>query len=252
MTITSEPILGAPTSCRRIVLSRCRRQDAGAPGITMKLLRNFALACLPLAGLVMGCGGKNFRPYIHNAAATTAITRQTEALSLMVDPMLDVKACKINFGMDCPQKGILPVYLVVKNGNSAVSFRIVSREIWFGSGPENKLVTRSGLEHTNAWAAGSSLAIAGGVVAGISPISGLLIIGGGMKATDDAESIRENFVIKQFQNVTLPPGKSAEGFVYYAQTGPIQINRLPSINIPVCNLQTQQTNTFSLPLGAAP
>jgi len=67
-----------------------------------------------------------------------------------------------------------------------------------------------------------------------------------MKATDDAESIRENFVIKQFQNVTLPPGKSAEGFVYYGQTGPIQMNALPSINIPVYNLQSQLTNTFSV------
>ena len=211
----------------------------------MTFFKNILFAlCLVLCGT--GCGGKYFRPYVHNESAFTMVSKQANGLTLKVDPLLDRRACQTNFGVDCHQKGILPVYLIVTNGNPGTSYRIISREIWFGTNGDQTWRANSGLVQTNTTAAGSGLAIAGGVVAGLSSVSGIAILGFAMKATDDAESIRENFVIKQFQNVTLPPGKSAEGFVYYGQTGPIQMNALPSINIPVYNLQSQLTNTFSV------
>ena len=67
-------------------------------------------------------------------------------------------------------------------------------------------------------------------------IGEILVMGLGMKLTDDEESIRENFIIKQFQNVNLAPGKSAEGFVYFVQPRPIALESMPSINIPVIDL----------------
>jgi hypothetical protein len=204
------------------------------------------LLCSMVAGA--GCGGKYFRPYAHSEAAITMVARCQDGLVVKVDPLLDSHACKTNFGVDCHQKGILPVYLMVTNGNPEISYRIIANEICFVDGGAQTLKTKSGLVETNTDAAGSGLAIAGGVVAGLSAVSGIAIIGFAMKATDDAESIRENFVIKQFQNVTLNPGRTAEGFVYYGQSSPILLNALPIINIPAHNLKTRETNNFLLPL----
>ena len=208
-------------------------------------------ALLFLALIVCGCGGgKYFPPYVHNAGALTMVTTQDDGLTVQVDPLLDLPACKTNFGVDCLQKGILPVYLIVTNGNRGASYRIVAREIWFGAGALHTLHAKSGLSETNSTAADSNLAITGFALAlTTGGAAGIIMAGAGMKAIDDAESIRENFVIKQFQNVTLSPGKSAEGFIYYGQANPISITTLPFINIPVQNLETHQTNTFSISLA---
>jgi hypothetical protein len=181
------------------------------------------------------------------------VTTQEGGLTLQVDPLLDLAACKTNFGVDCHQKGILPVYFMATNGNPGASYRIVAREIWFGAGDHHNLHAKSGLLETNTAAASSSLAVAGfGLAFVTGGPAGVFIASAGMKAIDDEESIRENFVIKQFQNVTLLPGKSAAGFIYYGQADPISINALPFINVPVQNLETRQTNTFSISLTRAP
>src|ERR1044071_1051156 len=57
------------------------------------------LFALLLVGLGFGCGGKYFRPYIHDRAALTAVTRHTSGISLQVDPLLDQHACQTNFRM---------------------------------------------------------------------------------------------------------------------------------------------------------
>ena len=204
--------------------------------------RGFLFALL-LVGLGFGCGGKYFRPYVHDRAAVTAVTRHTSGISLQVDPLLDQNACQTNFGMDCLLKGILPVYLTAANESTNSSFRIISSTIWFSPGENDALRVASGIQQTNTSAAGSGLAVAGGVLGSV------LIAGWGMKLTDDAESIRENFVIKQFQNVNLAPGKSAEGFIYFMQNHPISPVSLPWVHIPVLDLQAQVTNTISLPLA---
>jgi hypothetical protein len=159
---------------------------------------------------------------------------------------VDRHSCKTNFGMDCLQKGILPVYLRASNGNKETTFRIVASNIWFGLGENSALQVRSGIRQTNTSAAGSNLAVAGAAAGGI------LVMGLGMKLTDDEESIRENFVIKQFQNVNLAPGKSAEGFVYFVQPHAISLDSLPVVNVSIQNLQSEVTNTISIPLGATP
>jgi len=143
------------------------------------------------------------------------------------------------------------VYLMATNGSPNISFRIAVSDIWFGAGSDRTHAT-GGLQQTNNVAAGSNLGIAGGVLAGISSIPGILVAGAGMKATDDAESIRENFVIKQFQNVTLSPGRSAEGFVYLVQHEPISSASLPPLNIAICNLSNGTTNLLTLPLLKTP
>ena len=200
---------------------------------------------LLLAAIAAGCGGKYFRPYVHNPAALTMVTRQAENLTLKADPLLDKHSCQTNFGMDCLQKGILPVYVMASNESTNISYRIVSSRIWFSLGENDALHVKSGILQTNTSAAGSDVAIAGGILGSIG------VLGLSMKLTDDEESIRENFVIKKFQNVNLAPGKSAEGFVYFVQPHPISLDGLPSVNIPVEDLQSQITNTISLPLNFA-
>src|SRR5260370_37035857 len=110
---------------------------------------------LLLAGIASGCGGKYFRPYVHNPAALTVVTRQAENLTLKVDPLLDRHSCQTNFGMDCLQKGILPVYLMAANASTNISYRIVSSSIWFGLRENDALHIKSGIQQTNASAAGS-------------------------------------------------------------------------------------------------
>jgi hypothetical protein len=211
----------------------------------LTILRRFAIfpALLP-----MGCGGKYLPPYVHVATPAAAVI-ENQGLRLTVEPLLSVQSCQTYFGMDCLQKGILPVFIAATNAHSAFSYRIVTHDIWFGAGPNYGVVVKAGVEGSNNVAAGSSQAIAGGVIAGLSPILGIAIVGAGMKATDDAESIRENFVIKQFQNVTLSPGRHAEGFVYFVQTNQVHPDQLPSINIPVRDQQSQGTNVLSSLLG---
>ena len=201
------------------------------------------LCVLLLTGVGNGCGGKYFRPYVHNPAALTAVTRQTAGISLQVDPLLDLHSCQTNFGMDCLQKGILPVYLTATNASTNTSYRIAVHSIWFSLAENDAAVVMSGIQQTNTSAAGSDVAVAGGIVGGI------MIMGLGMKLTDDAESIRENFEIKQFQNANLAPGKSAEGFIYFVQPHPISPVSLPWVHVPVLDLQAQVTNTVSLPLS---
>lgn len=200
------------------------------------------LFALVLVGLGPGCGGKYFRPYVHDPAARTAVTRRNSGISLQVDPLLDRHACQTNFGMDCLEKGILPVYLTAANESTNASFRIISSRIWFSPGENDAVGVASGIQQTNNSAAGSGVAVAGGALGSI------LIAGWGMKLTDDAESIRENFVIKQFQNINLAPGRSAEGFIYFVQDHPISPASLPWVHVPVLDVQGQLTNTISLPL----
>jgi hypothetical protein len=192
---------------------------------------------------------KVFCPYVHNPAALTGVTREAGSLTITADPLLDRHSCQTNFGMDCLQKGILPVYLITSNGSTNMSYKIVSSNIWFSTGLRDARQVKSGLQQTNTSAAGSGVAVAGSIMGGLG---GVLVAGFGMKLTDDEESIRENFVIKQFQNVDLGPGKSAEGFVYFTQPYPIPLESLPSVNIPVVDLKSQATNTISLPLNQLP
>lgn len=208
-------------------------------------LQRYAFVLL-LSGIASGCGGKYFRPFVHNPAALTGVTRQAGGLRVEVDPLLDRHSCQTNFGMDCLQKGILPVYLMASNGSTNISYRIVSSSIWFSLRENDAQHIKSGLQQTNHSAAGSDVAIAGGVLGSIA------VMGLSMKLTDDEESVRENFVIKQFQNVNLAPGKSVEGFVYFRQPHAISLDSLPSVNIPVEDLQSQITNTISLPLNHGP
>jgi hypothetical protein len=212
----------------------------------MNWFRTSTVALCIIAAFVSGCGGKYFRPYVLDPAASTIIRKEESGLKVAINPLLDLQSCKTNFGIDCLQKGILPVYIRATNGNSGTTYRIVANDIWFGSAAERRV--SAGLQQTNYVAAGSSLGVAGGVLAGISAVPGILVAGAGMKATDDAESIQENFVIKQFQNVTLTPGRSAEGFVYFVQTAPISINALPPLNIAVCNVSNHTTNLLCIPL----
>lgn len=226
-----------------------------APQILFGRLLVSVFPSLLVAALLTGCGGKNFKPYVHSAGSVTMVAAQHDGVTFIVDPLLDPVASKKNFGMNCLEKGILPVYLSVTNSNPDASFRIVTRDIWFAFGDGDVQQARGWQYQTNYSSAGTSVGIAGGAtLAAASTGGGLLLLGIGMKMTDDEESIRENFFIKQFQNVTLTPGKSANGFVYFTQTNPISSEHLPAISIPVQNLQTHQTNVavFTLNPGRNP
>ena len=144
------------------------------------------------------------------------------------------------------------MYLRAANDAPTNTYKIEAGAIWFAVAGNSGLRVKEGMCDTNTTAAGSSLGVAGGASALLSPVAGLLVAGAGMKATDDAESVRENFVIKHFQNVTLSPGKSADGFVYFVQPGPISPACLPCISIPVQDLLRHQTNVFTSSLTLGP
>src|ERR1035441_5483717 len=141
----------------------------------MTLYQSFT--SLLVATCVSGCSGRYFRPYEHDSNATTIITRREGGLILKADPMVDLRACNTNFGMDCFRNGILPVYLMASNSDSTASYRLVTSHIWFALGHGDGSHVEGGIHQTNTSAAGSGLGVAGGVVAGVSSVAGVVLLG---------------------------------------------------------------------------
>lgn len=121
-------------------------------------------------------------------------------------PLLNEEELEDYFGVNLLKKGILPIYLTIRNDNTQDSFIFQAESVRI------KTQQNSGMydnPEKDMQEAGKGIAWAGAIL--ISPP--LLLIA--IHQLSNASIIEENFESKKIRTKTLDPGQQTSGFVYF-------------------------------------
>lgn len=161
-----------------------------------------------------GCTTLKLAEYPRSAAADCPATTHLAGVVLGVRPLADKAESRRYFGTDLADAGLITVLVVVEN-----------------RGPESLLIGKEGAAlvgraapvgrgHAPPDGAGAGVALVG---AGILSFPLMFI---GFKMMSDDTIIQQRFVMNELKTQTVSPGKSAQGFLYFAR--PKDKAQLPS------------------------
>ena len=112
-------------------------------------------------------------------------------------------------GTELAQKGVLPVWLSVRNKSAHESIALDFRDVRIDA--QGRAIAEPERAHAPVNTAGEQ----GVVLVGAALLS-LPLLFGGAKMLSDSSEIKRNIMAKQLYSATIPPGGSASGFVYTA------------------------------------
>ncbi|MEW6600968.1 MAG: hypothetical protein AB1499_08350 [Nitrospirota bacterium] len=153
---------------------------------------------------ISACSHVSIQQYPIPADKSFESSSAIEGVSAIAKPLLSRDDQLTYFGTDMMGKGILPIYLAVKNNNNEDSFILKSDSITLQSDEGNSSKDTPATEMIN----NSQNMMA--VTAVLSP---LLFIAADMSESN-ARVIDDNFESNKFRSKTLNPGQMASGFLY--------------------------------------
>ncbi len=169
---------------------------------------------LALSPLMMGaCTTLKLPAYEPGAAESYETSSTKEGLTLAVEPFADAARNEHYFGVDLVAHRVFPVLLVAKNAAEGSSFVIDPDRIALEARPKGDIgeVQSKQVSDKESGLAVTTVAAVGNI---FSPLfAPMMMIGA--KLVSDAEVIEHNFETKRFRRVTLSPGKTRHGFLYF-------------------------------------
>jgi len=166
-----------------------------------------AISCLSFG--LAACSTMNLKQYPEPSLGLFDNSRSVNGVLTYAQPLLDEKRGEEYFGVNLIQKGILAVYLSVKNNNPNASFTIPAESIYISQIETNDLTNNP---EKGDQELGEGTAIVGALL--INP----LFLAIGAQQLSDASIIKENFAAKRFRTKTIDPGQNASGFSYFNWT----------------------------------
>lgn len=164
---------------------------------------------------------------------------QRDDLKVTVDPFLTQEGFKDYFGCGKPGKEIVVLHLKAENNSPSAA--------WILQKANLQLMAQDGRGGSIAGPDQAGLVIAGEVLAniGVAFLALPLAVPGNLIATD-ATVVEHNFMLREWLDTTIYPGKSREGFVYFKLNAPQPDNRY-SLHVSALDARSQQTNTLAVP-----
>jgi len=146
----------------------------------------------------------------------------TASLIVAVEPVEDAEQQKTYFNSHLRSKGILPVFVVIRNNSTTYTYLFDRSAIGLGEASElsGKAARRT-----------ASLLSSGGLV--------------DLNRLNEATEVRENMMKKEIRSKTLAPGSSVYGFVYIPVTTESSRKEI-HLQVPLTNSQSGETEVLNL------
>ncbi len=146
----------------------------------------------------------------------------TAGLVVCVEPVEDTEQQKTYFNSRLKARGILPVFMVIRNISATDSYLFDKSTIGLGEATD---INARGARKT------ASLLGSGGLV--------------DLNLVNDASEVRENMMKKEIRSKTLAPGSSVNGFVYIPVTTDPGRKKI-HLQVPLTNSQTGEIEVLNL------
>jgi hypothetical protein len=178
-----------------------------------RFMRLLTVLLLLISG---GCAGLNQdlqyrRPVVFNPA----YVRDTDVCRISVDPIFNSSRGKSIFGYDPERLGILPIHIAIDNTSKDLSLVIQKNQVQLFAFPaKNSTATKESMVYgaETEGTIGVRTITAGqralDVVAGI-------VFGLGGHLTEYSSEINHNFAREELLDMSVPPGQSINGCVYF-------------------------------------
>ena len=159
-------------------------------------------------------------PLTTSSADSYTQHEQRNGLVVGIRPMTDKREIEDMFKVNLPDKGLLPILVVVENQDPTASFIMLKNKLWVQN---EAMATNNSTQQRGkvTSGAGEGMSTAGGVMMGLGAFAlPLFVVGAplalaGNKVASDASVIEFNLADKEFYSWTLGPGEKARGFVYF-------------------------------------
>ena len=140
---------------------------------------------------------------------------QERGLAMSTKSLLTSDELLRHFGIDLAAADVVAIRVAVRNGTRDRSYTVPSERISLG----HLTVGSSHVDPSKALAdSAQRVSLAGAFL--LSPLLNLL----GAKQASDSLIVKENLEANRFRSVTIDPGKSANGFVYFSLSGLTALN----------------------------
>lgn len=207
----------------------------------------FALFCLALILAVMssGCSSvpKTEPPDLRQA--------EQDGLTVGIYPVATRSEVKRTFKINLLDRGVLPIRVRLENRNLATSF-LIERDKIVVMNETTQMTNSSGqvARELATWSKGKQIATK--MAFGASTQSPVLFLVIAMTPTPSEFVFKpdeEKLTSKEFVTRTVGPGQTAEGFVYFHSTEPLDAAKAYHLVADVKNLSTGETMPFDLKLN---
>ncbi len=214
------------------------------------LLNKPLAVMLSVAILLSGCATVQLPHYQERPPDQATLTQVKDGLSVTIRPMTDKKEIAKYFGADLLSLNLLPVHISAKNESSSsvvVAREEVSLKILQSRSPENLDRTPVGVQSqaqragSQAEGASTALLVLGTLTMPLGLAIFMPMIG---KKSSDAAEISYHFATNELQTVTLSPGESIAGFVYFDIPGGQDMPSQLPINIKANDLKSGGIRNF--------
>ncbi len=132
-------------------------------------------------------------------------SKTIEGISTFVKPITDAEDSQKYFGLNLLEKGIIPIYLSIKNSNQNKFYTINSNSIIIGN---TEQIDQSVNPAQDKRRESEKLASAGA-------IGGMFFLLPAAALASESSVIKENLDSKRFRSQTIEPGEKASGFCYF-------------------------------------
>jgi len=167
-------------------------------------------------------------------------SKSSNGLTVSVRPLVDGNESRKYFGTDLTSKNILAIFISLENKSNKRIYIIPKKSITFkyhDSATKAKNATNSPGDSD----AGEALATAGVIV---SP----LLMGAGLTIAGDQTVINHAFKSNEYQNRTLSPGNSAQGFLYFKWPNEFINHKSGILNLTARDPIANESIKFHLPI----
>lgn len=206
--------------------------------------RNFlALLASGICGGI-GCATSKTASYQATAPSATARTVTESGLEVTLDPFIEKARSEQYFRIDAVSEGLAILHVRVTNRTSDKTLLLEKKNVRLV--PRGESAARAAVEKKIDRSTGGAERAE---MVGTLALSLPLRFAAGAVVSRAAE-IRRNFVEKEFQDQTLGPGQSAEGFIYFTPvTKGLDWSAGAAIGLSLVETKTRNPIQLTVPLS---
>jgi hypothetical protein len=212
----------------------------------MKQWNIIASCSLPLI-LLAGCSTDRITDYQPAAPSISERTAQESGVEVGLDPFVESGRTKEYFDMDAVGDGIAILHVRVANKTADQTF-LVEKENF-------ELLPNGAVGGLTGDAKGIKRSQSGGttteLIGAFNPsLAGSVLLLAGLASVSKSTEIQRNFTSKEMADATLSPGKSMEGFIYFAPVNKGEDwTRTAAVKINLTDTKTRQVVELNIPLS---
>ena len=205
---------------------------------------------LVTVALVGGRSTARIADYQPPSRSTTERIVEQSGVEIALDPFVETDRTEEYFALDATGEGIAILHVRITNKTSDRTFLVEKKNVQLlpsgnlqGPTGSDKKIERSQTGATTAaWVGTAGLLV--------SPIAGISLVLAGSALASKSSEIQRNMTSKEMADATLSPGKSMEGFIYFAPVEKDQDwSRGTTARVGLTDTTSQQMLTLNVALS---